>query len=156
MPEKIRIKVNRHVCSGCLSCMTTCSMVNEAYASLSAARVQVELSPFEGTHTIRICRQCAKAACIEACSQGAISRTPEGYLVIDYDLCNACQDCIAACPFEAMFWNPISEQVILCELCQGDPQCVAACPTGSLTLQTVPARKSSRTAVSQDTGENNE
>ena len=141
MTEKIRIKVNRHVCSGCLSCMTTCSMVNELYASPSGSRVQVELSPFGGTHKIAICRQCNKAQCVEACPEGAISHNADGYLVVDYDLCTACQDCIEACPFDAMFWNPISEKVIMCELCGGDPQCVEACATEALTIQVVPVKK---------------
>jgi len=144
MTEKIRIRVNRHVCSGCLSCMTTCSMVNESYASLAAARVKVELSPFGGTHQITICRQCTKAACLEACSEGAIARDSDGYLVVDYARCTGCRACVEACPFDAMFWNPISEQVIKCELCLGDPQCVQACPTGTLTIQIVPDKKTKR------------
>ena len=141
MPERIRIKVDRHVCSGCLSCMTTCSMINEGYASLAAARVRVNLSPFEGTHRIIVCQQCVKAACVTACSEQAISRDPDGFLVVDYGRCTGCQACIEACPFEAMFWNPISEQAIKCELCHGEPGCVVACPTGALTIQTVPIRK---------------
>ena len=144
MPKRICIKVNRHVCSGCLSCMTTCSMVNESYASLVAARIQVALSPFGGTHKINICRQCAKAACLEACPEGALTRAPDGCLVIDYDRCTGCRACIEACPFDAIFWNPISEQVIKCELCHGDPQCVQACPTGALVIQIVPAKKAKK------------
>ena len=131
----MRILVNRHVCSGCLSCMTTCSMVNESYASLAASRVQVGLSPFGGTHEITLCRQCAKAGCLEACPEGAIIRDAAGCPIVDYAWCTGCRACIEACPFDAMFWNPISEQVIKCELCHGDPQCVQICPTGALTLQ---------------------
>jgi Fe-S-cluster-containing dehydrogenase component len=112
-------------------------MVNESYASLSAARLQVDLSPFEGLHQIRICRQCSNAACVEACGKGAIVRDTNGYLVVDYDLCDDCRECVAACPFDAMFWNPISGKVIKCELCGGDPECVDACPTGALTTRIV-------------------
>jgi anaerobic carbon-monoxide dehydrogenase iron sulfur subunit len=139
--EKKRIKVNRHSCSGCLSCMTTCSMVNESYASLAGARVQVGLRPFGGPHEITICRQCAKAGCQEACPEGAIIRGPDGCLMVDYGRCTGCLACIEGCPFGAMFWNPISEQVIKCELCHGDPQCVQACPTGALSIRIVPDRK---------------
>jgi len=130
----MRIKVNPSVCSGCLSCMTVCSMVNESYASLSGARVQVELNPFGGTHRITICVQCTRAACAEACSEGAINRDPIGLLIIDDERCTACRACVEACPFQAMFWNPISQKVIKCELCGGDPQCVEACPTDALML----------------------
>jgi carbon-monoxide dehydrogenase iron sulfur subunit len=139
--EKMRIKVNPHLCSGCLSCMTTCSMVNESYASLSAARVQVSLRPFDGPHEITLCRQCARPRCQEACPEGAIVRDADTLhpsddcLVVDYDRCTNCRACIEACPFGAMFWNPISARVIKCELCNGDPQCVQACPTGALAIQ---------------------
>jgi carbon-monoxide dehydrogenase iron sulfur subunit len=147
MPDRIRIKVNRHVCSGCLSCMTTCSMANELYASLAGARVRVDLSPFGDTHRITLCPQCAatarsEAACLEACREGAIRRDAQGgHLVVDYSLCTGCLDCVEACPLDAMFWNPISKRVIKCELCHGDPQCVQACPTGSLTIRVVAGRK---------------
>lgn len=142
--KKIRIKVNRDLCSGCLSCMTTCSMVNESYASLSAARVRVDLRPFEGPHEITICRQCAKARCQEACPEGAIVRLPDGCLVVDDEKCTSCQACVEACPFGAMFWNPISGRVIKCELCGGDPQCVQACPTGALTIHSVSSHSEER------------
>ena len=146
MTERIRIRVNRRVCGGCLSCVTTCSMVNESYVSLSAARVQVELRPFERSNQIIICRQCTNAACVEACSEGAIARDSDGYLVVNYDLCNGCRACINACPFDAMFWNPISDQVIKCELCGGDPECVHACPTGALTVRVTRSKKSKTTS----------
>ena len=150
MSKKIRIKIDRNACSGCLSCMTTCSMVHESYASLSAARVQIGLRPFDGPHEITLCRQCTQASCQEACPEGAIVRDTGGFLVVDYDRCTGCQACIEACPFGAMFWNPISEKVIKCELCRaeplypGDPQCVQACPTGALTIQIMPDKKTRR------------
>ena len=145
MPDRIRIKVNRHLCSGCLSCMTTCSMANELYASLTGSRIQVDLSPFRDTHRITLCPQCAKAACMEACPEGAISREPGGgHLLVDYDQCTVCQACVEACPFDAMFWNPISGRVIKCELCQGEPQCVEACGTGALSIRVHPGQKATR------------
>jgi carbon-monoxide dehydrogenase iron sulfur subunit len=114
--------------------MTTCSMVNEGYASLSAARVQVVLSPFGGRHQILICRQCPRAACVEVCPEECISRRPDGCLEIDYGRCTGCQACVEACPLDAICWNPISGQVIKCELCGGEPQCAPICPTGALVF----------------------
>lgn len=138
MSAKIRIRVNPSACNGCLSCTTNCSMVNELYVSLSAARLRIELNPFGGRNKIVLCRQCGKAPCVDACKPGAIMREPCGVLVIDYELCDACKACIKACPLQAIFWNPIGERVIKCELCEGEPQCVLACPTGALTVQMVP------------------
>lgn len=135
MSGKISIQVKRNLCSGCLSCTTICSMVNEGYASLTAGRVQVTLSPFGGVHNIIICRQCPQPLCVEACPQEAISRHKDGFIVIDHDRCTGCKSCIEACPVHAIFWNPISDQVIKCELCGGEPACVPICPTGALSIK---------------------
>ena len=132
--EVIRIKVDPSVCSGCLSCVTTCSMRHEQYVSLSAGRVQVTLRPFEIRHQIDICRQCAKHPCLVACPEGAIYRDEQDTVRIDDALCTQCRLCMQACPFDAIFWNPISEKVIKCDLCLGQPECVQVCPTGALTL----------------------
>jgi Fe-S-cluster-containing hydrogenase component 2 len=135
MSNKIQLRVDPKVCSGCLSCMTTCSLANESYVSLAAARVQITLKPFAAINEIGICRQCGKAPCAVACKPGAIRQAPDGYWIIDAELCDGCQECIPACPFNAIFWNPLSAEVIKCELCLGDPQCVQACPTGALVLR---------------------
>ncbi len=142
MPRKgpsLRIKVNHRECNGCMSCMTICSTVNESYASLSGARIQVELNPFEGIHKITICRQCDRALCEEACPVGALQRQADDLLVVDHERCtaktNGCQICVERCPFHTMFWNTVSEKVMKCELCHGDPKCVPACAVGALRIQ---------------------
>src|SRR5512141_2278533 len=133
MPETIHIIVKNSVCSGCLSCTTTCSMANEAFVSLAAARVRIELHPFAPNNKIIICRQCTKAPCKEACSENAISIREDAVWVIDYERCNGCLMCSDACPFDAIFWDPLAAQVIKCEMCAGDPHCIPACPTGALS-----------------------
>ena len=135
MAEPLRIRVDPLKCSGCLVCMTVCSLFNDKAVSLSGARVQVEVDLFEGERRISICRQCKQALCAEACPEGAIERDEAGYLVIDYDRCSGCQACVEACPFDAMFWSPVLGRVVKCELCHGDPQCVQVCATGALTLR---------------------
>lgn len=139
--ETIQIVVNEKVCSGCLSCVTTCSIKHEGYVSLKGGRVQVQLNPFSSTNVIQICRHCRKPPCLEACSTGALSLDSQGMVRVDYELCDGCKECIEACPFEAMFWNPISKQVIKCDLCGGDPQCVRVCPTDALTIRNVSKRR---------------
>lgn len=131
----LRIKVDASLCSGCLSCVTTCSMAHEHYISLSAGRVRVTLHPFESRHQIDICRQCVKHPCLVACPESAIYRDEHDIVRINYALCTQCRKCMEACPFNAIFWNPISEKVIKCDLCLGQPECVQACPTGALTLK---------------------
>ncbi len=137
----IRIKVDSSVCSGCLSCVTTCSMAHEQFVSLSAGRLKVTLRPFEIQHKIDICRQCAKHPCLVACPVGAIYRDEQDTVRIDPTLCTGCKLCMGACPFNAIFWSPITEQVIKCDLCLGEPECVQACPTGALSIRKIESEK---------------
>lgn len=137
MPATNHIIVKNSICSGCLSCATTCSMANESFVSLAAARVRIELHPFTAVNKIIICRQCAKAPCKDACPEDAISFGEGNVWEIDYARCNGCLQCIPACPFDAIFWDPLAGRVIKCEMCTGDPQCVLACPTGALSLPVV-------------------
>lgn len=131
----IQVKVAKEHCSGCLSCLAICSMVNEGYSSVSSSRVRVSLRPFSGDHQIQICEQCTEAACAEACPWNAISRDPSsGSWCIDYGRCDGCRLCVDNCAHSALFWDRIKERVIKCELCDGVPRCVEACPTGALWL----------------------
>jgi anaerobic carbon-monoxide dehydrogenase iron sulfur subunit len=132
MTGLISLVVKQQECSGCLSCCTTCSLYKEQYISLAVSRVRVELRLFGGNHKISLCRQCRKAHCVDVCSRDAIQISPFGAWVIDYNLCDSCQECMTACPFDAIFWDPINLRVIKCELCGGTPQCSQACPTGAI------------------------
>lgn len=137
MPERRMIRVNRKLCTGCLSCMAACSLAHEVYVSPLGSRLWVQLSPLDAKHEIHVCQQCARAACQEVCPNHAITRHPDGYLVIDHELCTGCLECVSACPFKAIVLNPHSGQVIKCDLCQGQPRCVEACPSQTLSLHTI-------------------
>jgi len=140
MSQTVRILTKNSLCSGCLSCMSTCSLTNERYSSLSSARIQVDLDVFEGNNVISICRQCKDPDCVKACPVNAIYQDTDLQIWrVDYDLCIGCRDCVAACRFSSMFFDPIGDRVIKCELCggSGEPACVEACPTGALKLRVI-------------------
>lgn len=132
-------------CSGCLSCVTTCSQANQKVSGLSSSRIHVDLAPFSGRYTPEVCLQCQEAPCAEACPVGAIRMHPtQGYWDIDYETCIGCKQCIAACPLGVMFYDPVNEQVIKCHTCHGDPVCAKVCPTDAIVWGEVGVRENYR------------
>ncbi|MGD2065237.1 MAG: 4Fe-4S binding protein [Dehalococcoidia bacterium] len=81
------------------------------------------------------CMHCAKPACIEVCTTGAISkRSEDGIVVVDRDKCNGCRDCFSACPYGV---PQFGEDGIMqmCDFCIGiniEPACATWCPTEAL------------------------
>jgi len=79
------------------------------------------------------CRHCGKARCIEACPVDAISRTEEGWVVVDRSECIGCRACSAACPFDIPQFD-YEGKMFKCDGCGGDPACVKICPNGALSI----------------------
>ena len=69
-------------CTGCRICEVVCSFNKEGVIDPSVARIHVER--FEsGEDRVHTCRQCTKAACLEACPEEAIYRDDEGVVQVD-------------------------------------------------------------------------
>lgn len=99
------ILVDSAKCQGCLTCMASCSLVNEGVAGFSRARIQVCVDAFGNyPNDVRItqCRQCADPKCVDACPTGAMMiDTDNGNIrLVDPELCVGCGRCVKACPFE--------------------------------------------------------
>ena len=141
-------------CIGCDECVAACQEANELpperpwrwlrrITDLSSARwttlVRVEGDGnAEDRFVRRQCRHCLEPACVEACIVGALTKTPEGPIVYDRDICIGCRYCMIACPFEIprYSWEDTVPYVQKCDLCyervtsEGKrPACVEACPT---------------------------
>ena len=140
MSPMVRVITKNSLCSGCLSCMSTCSLCNEGYSSPSSSRIQVELDILGGDNVITICRQCKDPDCVKACPTGSIYHDSELQIWrVNYETCIGCRECVSACRFSAMLFDPNGDKVIKCELCgaSGEPACVSACPTGALKLRVI-------------------
>jgi Fe-S-cluster-containing hydrogenase component 2 len=118
-------------CTGCNRCTYACSAVKEGSFAPSRARIKVTNIPFRGYSVPHVCFQCPKADCLEACPTGAFSRTDDGVVVIDADLCTACGACVAACTYGMV---ELDQHGIArkCDLCGGDPACVKECHAEAL------------------------
>ena len=90
------------------------------------------------------CMHCLDPACVSACLVGALSRTRDGAVAYNPDICIGCRYCMVACPFQAPAYeydNVLTPRVRKCEFCVdrakgtgANPACAAACPTEALVF----------------------
>lgn len=152
------------LCVGCRSCEKACNEENK----LAAPKVPFDdPSVFEETRRPTVeaytvvnrfpnpkdpskplyrkiqCNHCNEPACATACPVHAYSKTAEGPVTYDVDLCFGCRYCMVACPYyvPAYDYNSALEpRISKCTMCvdrvkHGRPTaCSEICPTGALTF----------------------
>jgi anaerobic dimethyl sulfoxide reductase subunit B len=83
------------------------------------------------------CRHCAKAPCMDACPTKAITKRPDGIVVVKQSDCIGCKACLEACPFGIPQFDG-DGLMQKCDMCldrlgNGQaPMCAASCPTRAL------------------------
>jgi len=89
------------------------------------------------------CNHCNEPACATACPVHAYTKTAEGPVTYDVNLCFGCRYCMVACPYyvPAYDYNSALEpRISKCTMCadrvkHGKPTaCSEICPTGALTF----------------------
>ncbi|NJE41753.1 4Fe-4S dicluster domain-containing protein [Thermococcus sp. GR6] len=148
--EKLTIYINPERCTGCRACEIACAVEHSMSKNLFGAifekptpkpRLQVVVADF--FNVPMRCQHCEDAPCMEACPTGAISRTKEGFVVLNANKCIGCLMCVMACPFGHPKFEPEYKAVIKCDSCvdrvrEGkEPACVEACPTRALKFGTL-------------------
>lgn len=162
MAKAVLVDITR--CSACRSCQVACKQWNELPAEPTAftggdnpldlsARTWSRVS----FHTVTLpdgtpgrrwvknqCMHCVDPACVSACPVSAMTKTPEGPVVYDWERCFGCRYCMVACPFSvpSFEWDKPLSLVRKCDMCYErivaglEPACVAACPNGALAYGT--------------------
>jgi Fe-S-cluster-containing dehydrogenase component len=152
------LAIDLESCVRCGHCAWACA---DAHGSVRLARrgdkVALALREPDGALAERAlllahaCQHCKDPACLPECPTGAISRTPDGTVLLREDLCTGCGACAKACGWDAIRMAPRTHAsaggadsalvAVKCDLCQGlsGPECVSACPTGAV-LRLDPAR----------------
>ena len=141
-PSKGYLVYDPELCTGCHVCEAVCSFIKENSISPDLSRVQVHMSPFDGTvedFMPKPCLQCDTPECMLACPvEGAMSVDPKtGARVIHEDRCpEGCMKCMEACgayfdPPRIVF-DQERQVCVKCDLCDGKPECVKWCPNGAL------------------------
>jgi protein NrfC len=145
---------SRH-CSGCQSCMLTCSLVHDGEAGASRSRIQIArnvFNPYPQDIQIFVCRQCPEPMCVKNCPTGAchISAANGNVRMINAEKCSGCKTCLNVCPHipHRTIFNVAAKISTKCDLCAnapyfskkggpfGDQACVTCCPAGALKLVT--------------------
>jgi len=89
------------------------------------------------------CMHCNEPCCASVCFVKAFTKTPEGPVLYNPDVCVGCRYCMTACPYHALAYthhSPTDPKVVRCTMCyprikQGkNPGCSDACPMGAITF----------------------
>jgi Fe-S-cluster-containing dehydrogenase component len=161
-PDRFGVLADLSRCVGCRSCEAACNEVNKLpkparpfddQSVLNAQRrttaeaytvVNRHPQP-QGEPVFRKlqCNHCNEPACASACLVKAYTKTPEGPVVYNPDICLGCRYCMLACPFSVPayeYHNPTSPRIRKCTMCYdrikqgGIPACVEACPVETIVF----------------------
>ena len=134
------IFVDLAYCIGCQACEVACKQEHDIPVGIKWINV-VKVGPRMVGDKLQMdfvpmrCRHCAKAPCIDACPEKAISKRLDGIVLINKDLCTGCMVCAEACPFSSIQLNAETQVAEKCTLCVHridaglEPACVRACPS---------------------------
>ncbi len=86
-----------------------------------------------------MCQHCDDAPCMAAAEDGAITKRPDGIVLIDPDKAKGQKQLVEACPYGAIWWNEELDlpqhwffDAHLLDAGWKEPRCVDVCPTGAL------------------------
>jgi anaerobic dimethyl sulfoxide reductase subunit B (iron-sulfur subunit) len=137
-------------CSGCKACQMACKdrhglrvgllwrRVYEVAGGNWTRRGEAWISSVFAYHVSLACNHCQRPICVEVCPARAITRRPDGIVLIDAARCLGCKYCSWACPYGAPQYDAEAGHMTKCTFCVDDldagrpPACVAACPLRAL------------------------
>jgi len=155
-------------CIGCRSCEAACSREHglaspdepvENYQPLEQWKLGVRRPDQNGFTVVNSydsplsnhplfkkiqCNHCLEPACLTACFVNAYTKTPEGAVIYDANVCVGCRTCMVACPFSIpafRYDSAFQAKIMKCNFCfdsrlskHKPPACVEACPMEALTF----------------------
>lgn len=163
-PNSFGMLTDFTACVGCRSCERACNEANNlpapdkpfddpsvfeeqrwptAKAYTVVNRHENKADPSKPVYRKIQCNHCLEPACANACPIHAYTKTPEGAVIYDKDLCFGCRYCVISCPFNIPAYDyasALDARVVKCILCYGRikegklPACAEACPGGAITF----------------------
>ncbi len=140
MPKELALIVNTADCVGCHACEVACKQEHSLPVGPRWIRVyknapRIIEGEWQLRYTVTHCVHCSIPACKDACAANAISKRPDGIVMVDQEQCIGCKDCIDACPLGVMQFDEKKLVAQKCDLCLKrldaglSPACVNACPS---------------------------
>ncbi|HUU00050.1 MAG TPA: 4Fe-4S dicluster domain-containing protein [Myxococcota bacterium] len=150
------------LCVGCRSCEFACNEVNDLpppTAPIGDQKIfDKPRGPTDKRYTVvnryreaqgnkpavyrkHQCMHCNEPCCASVCFVNAFTKTPEGPVLYDPNVCVGCRYCVFACPYYALAYeydDPATPRVVRCTMCYPlikkgrNPACADACPTGAV------------------------
>jgi Fe-S-cluster-containing dehydrogenase component len=163
-PDRVGMLVDLSQCIGCRKCEEACKQSNQlppVSAPLEDKSVfdqprRTDVDNFTVVNRFfpnpadpqpvfvkKQCMHCEEPACASACLVSALTKTKEGAVRYNADLCIGCRYCMIACPFSIPafeYHNAASPKVMKCTLCfdrikSGQiPACASICPNEAITF----------------------
>ncbi len=165
-PDRYGMLVDTTICIGanCRKCEETCKKANDRSLDdldltdntvFDKARrtdpdnytvVNRYADPKDSDNSIyvkRQCMHCDEPACASACLVKAFTKTPEGPVIYNKDICIGCRYCMVACPFYVPtydYMDAFSPEVRKCTMCYSRikdgkiPACAEICPKEVITF----------------------
>ena len=149
-------------CTGCMTCVLACKEENDTGPGIWWNKVlEIENEALDHIIYVRYaCMHCDHPPCVDACPEGAISKRPDGIILIDQDRCKGYGECIKACPYGVIEKNADQDyfpankietvgaapahqihkpgKASKCTLCAHridagkEPACIAGCPSKAM------------------------
>ncbi|MGN1001502.1 MAG: 4Fe-4S dicluster domain-containing protein [Oscillospiraceae bacterium] len=143
-------------CTGCYNCQLACKdehcendwtpyaapqpLTGHFWCHVSE-HVQGTIPKVKIHYISKMCAHCPDAACMDVCPQQAITRRPDGFVLIDPAKCSGCKACMEACPYEVIYFNDDRNIAQKCTGCTHlldhgarQPRCSEACPTDAIVF----------------------
>ena len=163
-PNRFGCLTDLTACVGCRSCEEACNKANnlpspkvpfddksvfeekrspDAHVYTVVNQYKNQKDPDKPIYRKVQCNHCNEPACATACPIHAYTKTPEGAVLYNPDLCFGCRYCMIACPFYVPAYDyesALEPKIVKCIMCYdkiktgGLPACAEACPAGAVTF----------------------
>lgn len=163
-PDRLGMLTDLSLCVGCRRCEAACKKVNQlpppeippddqsvfaekrrthAQAYTVVNRYPSQDGDGKPVYVKSQCMHCNEPACASACPVRAFTKTADGAVVYNENVCIGCRYCMVACPFNIPaydYHNAYTPTVRKCTLCfertrRGEvPACAEACPMEAITF----------------------
>ncbi|MBC8418320.1 MAG: 4Fe-4S dicluster domain-containing protein [Pseudomonadota bacterium] len=114
--------IDHKACWGCKTCEVACKQENGASDGIRLIFVleegpQLIDGKIDFAFRVNVCTHCDVPPCLDACPEGAITKRPDGIVVMDDEKCSGCESCIEACSYHAIAFDAVKGVAQKCNLC---------------------------------------